>query len=70
MRSQDVGHEANRTRAALPGFRVGGGGWSPARPCGARRTDPDPVKSKRVMEAMLKMKKIEIEDLKRAYEGR
>jgi predicted 3-demethylubiquinone-9 3-methyltransferase (glyoxalase superfamily) len=32
--------------------------------------DPDPVKSRRVMEAMLKMKKIEIEELKRAHEGR
>ena len=30
--------------------------------------DPDPGKSKRVMEAMLKMKKIEIEGLKKAYE--
>jgi predicted 3-demethylubiquinone-9 3-methyltransferase (glyoxalase superfamily) len=29
--------------------------------------DPDPVKSGRVMQAMLKMKKIEIETLKRAY---
>jgi len=33
-------------------------------------SDPDPQKSKRVMEAMLKMKKIEIGPLKRAYEGR
>ena len=32
--------------------------------------DPGPQKSKRVMEAMLKMKKIVIEDLKRAYEGK
>ena len=32
--------------------------------------DPDPQKSKRVMEAMLKMKKIIIEDLKQAYEGK
>ena len=31
--------------------------------------DPDPEKSKRVMEAMLKMKKIEIPLLKQAYEG-
>lgn len=31
--------------------------------------DPDPVKAKRVMEAMLKMTKIEIEDLKKAYDG-
>ena len=31
--------------------------------------DPDPEKSGRVMEAMLKMKKIEIEKLKRAYAG-
>ena len=30
--------------------------------------DKDPVKSKRVMQAMLKMKKIDIEGLKRAYE--
>jgi predicted 3-demethylubiquinone-9 3-methyltransferase (glyoxalase superfamily) len=32
--------------------------------------DPDPVKSKRVMKAMLQMKKIDIELLKQAYEGR
>ncbi|MGE5392717.1 MAG: VOC family protein [Candidatus Saccharibacteria bacterium] len=32
-------------------------------------TDPDPAKSKRVMEAMLKMKKIEIAKLQEAYEG-
>jgi predicted 3-demethylubiquinone-9 3-methyltransferase (glyoxalase superfamily) len=32
--------------------------------------DPDPKKAKRVMEAMLKMKKIVIEDLKKAYDGR
>jgi len=32
--------------------------------------DSDPKKSKRAMEAMLKMKKISIEGLKRAYEGR
>jgi predicted 3-demethylubiquinone-9 3-methyltransferase (glyoxalase superfamily) len=31
--------------------------------------DPDPKKSRRVMEAMLKMKKIVIADLKKAYEG-
>ncbi len=31
--------------------------------------DPDPQKSKRVMQAMLKMKKIVIADLQRAYEG-
>lgn len=37
---------------------------------GEMLSDPDTEKSKRVMEAMLKMKKIEIEDLKRAYEGR
>jgi predicted 3-demethylubiquinone-9 3-methyltransferase (glyoxalase superfamily) len=30
--------------------------------------DPDPVKSQRVMQAMLKMKKIEIAGLRRAYE--
>ena len=30
--------------------------------------DKDPVKSKRVMQAMLKMKKIDIQGLKRAYE--
>ena len=33
-------------------------------------SDPDPQKAKRVMEAMLKMKKIEIEPLRKAYEGR
>lgn len=32
--------------------------------------DPDPKKSRRVMEAILKMNKIDIETLKRAYEGR
>jgi predicted 3-demethylubiquinone-9 3-methyltransferase (glyoxalase superfamily) len=37
---------------------------------GKLMTDPDPQKSKRVMEAMLKMKKIVIDDLKRAYEGK
>jgi len=32
--------------------------------------DPDPVKSNRVMQAMLQMTKIDIEKLKRAYSGR
>ena len=32
--------------------------------------DPDPVKSGRVMQAMLQMKKIDVEKLKQAYEGR
>ena len=32
--------------------------------------DPDPEKSRRVMEAMLQMHKIEIEKLQQAYEGR
>jgi len=36
---------------------------------GEMLSDSDPHKSKRVMEAMLKMKKIVIEDLKQAYEG-
>ncbi|HSV86087.1 MAG TPA: VOC family protein [Levilinea sp.] len=31
--------------------------------------DPDPLKSRRVMEAMLKMKKIEVDALERAYQG-
>lgn len=31
--------------------------------------DPDPVKSQRVMQAMLQMKKIEIAGLQRAYDG-
>ncbi len=31
--------------------------------------DPDPAKSKRVMDAMLKMTKIEIADLQKAYDG-
>jgi len=31
--------------------------------------DSDPVRARRVMEAMLKMKKIDIEGLKRAYVG-
>jgi predicted 3-demethylubiquinone-9 3-methyltransferase (glyoxalase superfamily) len=33
-------------------------------------SDPDPEKSQRVMQAMLKIKKINIADLKIAYEGR
>ncbi len=37
---------------------------------GEMLSDPDREKSKRVMEAMLKMNKIVIEDLQRAYEGR
>jgi predicted 3-demethylubiquinone-9 3-methyltransferase (glyoxalase superfamily) len=32
-------------------------------------SDPDPEKSQRVMKAMLQMKKIDIETLKRAYDG-
>jgi hypothetical protein len=32
-------------------------------------TDPDSAKSGRVMEAMLQMKKIDIDELKRAYAG-
>jgi predicted 3-demethylubiquinone-9 3-methyltransferase (glyoxalase superfamily) len=32
--------------------------------------DKDPAKSKRVMVALLKMKKIDVEGLKRAYDGR
>jgi predicted 3-demethylubiquinone-9 3-methyltransferase (glyoxalase superfamily) len=32
--------------------------------------DEDPLKARRVMGAMLKMKKIDVEALKRAYEGR
>jgi len=35
---------------------------------GEMLNDPDPEKSRRVMEAMLKMKKIDIAGLKRAYE--
>jgi len=33
-------------------------------------SDPDPEKSQAVMQAMLKMNKIVIEDLRRAYEGK
>ncbi len=33
-------------------------------------SDPDPVKSKRVINAMLKMKKIIVADLQKAYDGR
>lgn len=33
-------------------------------------SDPDPIKSGRVMQAMLQMKKIDIEKLKQAYEQR
>jgi predicted 3-demethylubiquinone-9 3-methyltransferase (glyoxalase superfamily) len=36
---------------------------------GEMLSDPDPKKSKRVMEAMLKMRKIDIQGLKRAYDG-
>lgn len=36
---------------------------------GEMLSDPDPEKSKRVMQAMLQMKKIDIAALKRAYEG-
>jgi predicted 3-demethylubiquinone-9 3-methyltransferase (glyoxalase superfamily) len=36
---------------------------------GEMLSDPDPAKSKRVMEAMLKMKKIDIAGLERAYRG-
>jgi predicted 3-demethylubiquinone-9 3-methyltransferase (glyoxalase superfamily) len=36
---------------------------------GEMLNDPDPVKSQRVMQAMLQMKKIDIETLKRAYAG-
>ena len=32
-------------------------------------SDPDPKKAQRVMAAMMKMKKIDTEELKRAYEG-
>ena len=32
-------------------------------------SDPDHEKSQRVMKAMLQMKKIDIEELKRAYAG-
>jgi predicted 3-demethylubiquinone-9 3-methyltransferase (glyoxalase superfamily) len=32
--------------------------------------DPDPERSQRVMESMMAMTKIEIADLKEAYEGR
>ncbi len=35
---------------------------------GQMLNDPDPRKAKRVMEAMLKMKKIDIQGLKQAYE--
>ncbi len=37
---------------------------------GEMLNDPDPQKAKRVMEAMLKMTKIDIDTLKQAYEGR
>jgi predicted 3-demethylubiquinone-9 3-methyltransferase (glyoxalase superfamily) len=37
---------------------------------GTMLSDPDPQKSKRTMEAMLKMKKIDIAELLRAYDGR
>src|SRR2546422_11002749 len=37
---------------------------------GEMLSDPDPEKSKRVMEAMLRMKKIDIEGLKEAYHSK
>lgn len=37
---------------------------------GKMLSDPDPEKSKAVMQAMLKMNKIVIEDLRRAYDGK
>ncbi len=37
---------------------------------GEMLSDADPAKSKRVMEAMLRMKKIDIAELKKAYEQR
>ena len=37
---------------------------------GEMLNDPDPAKGKRVMEAMMKMKKIEIADLQKAYDLR
>ncbi len=40
------------------------------RALGKYMSDPDPEKSERVMAAMLKMTKIDIEGLKRAYEGK
>jgi len=36
---------------------------------GKLMSDPDPAKTKRVMEAMLKMVKLDIAALKRAYDG-
>jgi predicted 3-demethylubiquinone-9 3-methyltransferase (glyoxalase superfamily) len=36
---------------------------------GKMLSDPDPLKAKRVMEAMLQMKKIDIAGLQRAYDG-
>jgi hypothetical protein len=38
-------------------------------PPGWMLSDPDPAKSKRVMKAMLQMKKIDIADLERAYQA-
>ena len=40
------------------------------RALGELLNDPNPEKSKRVMEAMLQMSKIEIEGLRKAYESR
>jgi predicted 3-demethylubiquinone-9 3-methyltransferase (glyoxalase superfamily) len=37
---------------------------------GKMLSDPDPAKSKRAMEAMLRMKKIDIAELEKAYAGR
>jgi len=37
---------------------------------GKKRRDPDPLKSQRVMKAMMQMTKIDIAGLKQAYEQR
>ena len=44
-----------------------GRGWSQA--LGELMGDPDPEKSKRVTDAILKMQKIIVADLQKAYDG-
>ena len=49
--------------------KLSAGGDDKAQQCGEMISDPDPAKAGRAMEAMLKMKKLDIAGLKRAYAG-
>ncbi len=71
--------DAYTERLTAGGGEVGPCGWIKdrwgvswqinPRVLGEMLTDKDPEKAKRVMQAMLKMKKIDIAELKRAYAG-